>query len=104
MRPPSVRKDAGVSESDTWSRGARLRSFAGRLHEGVRPRLQSRLPSLHDPSRIVRQSADRRNMESRATATPRRCIAPDIYSHVMPVAQEEAAEKTDAGLRKALAG
>jgi hypothetical protein len=42
-------------------------------------------------------------MESRATATPRRCIAPDIYSHVMPAAQEEAAEKIDAGLRKALA-
>jgi len=37
------------------------------------------------------------------TATPGRCIAPDIYSHVMPAAQEEAAERLDEGLRKALA-
>ena len=28
----------------------------------------------------------------------------DTYSHVMPGMQEEAAEKIDAGLRKALAG
>jgi len=31
-------------------------------------------------------------------------ITPDTYSHVMPGRQEEAAEKTDAGLRAALAG
>jgi len=31
-------------------------------------------------------------------------ITPDTYSHVMPGMQEEAAEKIDAGLRKALAG
>lgn len=31
-------------------------------------------------------------------------IALDTYSHVMPGMQEEAAEKIDAGLRKALAG
>ena len=31
-------------------------------------------------------------------------ISLDTYSHVMPGMQEEAAEKIDAGLRKALAG
>jgi len=31
-------------------------------------------------------------------------ITLDAYSHVMPGMQEEAAEKIDAGLRKALAG
>lgn len=31
-------------------------------------------------------------------------ITLDTYSHVMPGMQEEAAEKIDAGLRKALAG
>ena len=31
-------------------------------------------------------------------------ITLDTYSHVMPRMQEEAAEKIDAGLRKALAG
>jgi len=31
-------------------------------------------------------------------------ITLDTYSHVMPGTQEEAAEKIDAGLRKALAG
>lgn len=31
-------------------------------------------------------------------------ITLDTYSHVMPGIQEEAAEKIDAGLRKALAG
>jgi hypothetical protein len=31
-------------------------------------------------------------------------LSADIYSHGMPGMQEEAAEKIDAGLRKALAG
>ena len=55
---------------------------------------------MHRPGAAGARDPD----DQTAVVKPERRLLLDTYSHVMPGMQEEAAEKIDAGLRKALAG
>jgi hypothetical protein len=100
----SVGIRAGVAASDSEGRGVTLRSFAGRL-----PRSRTRsAPRRRDlrytrATMLLRQGVHPKVVQDRL-GHANVGITLDVYSHVSPHMQSDAAEKIDAGLRAALAG